>query len=50
MPAALMFCPFHVYGSWLVQMAVLVVLVAAVLTVTVTVVVVAHCPGSGVNV
>ncbi len=28
-----MVCPFHVYGSWLVQMAVLVVLVKVGLTV-----------------
>src|SRR5690349_13760478 len=32
-PAALMVCPFHVYGSWLVQMAVFVVLVNVGLTV-----------------
>ncbi len=32
-PAALMVCPFQVYGSWLVQIAVLVVLVNAGLTV-----------------
>ena len=32
-PAALIVCPFQVYGNWLVQIAVLVVLVTAGLTV-----------------
>jgi len=36
-PAALMFCPFQVYGSWLVQMVVLVVLVTTGLTVNIKV-------------
>jgi len=34
-PAALMICPFQEYGSWLVQIAVLVVLVTAGLTVSI---------------
>ena len=33
MPAALYDCPFQVYGNWLVQIEVLVVLVSVVLTV-----------------
>src|SRR5258705_391002 len=32
-----MLCPFHVYGNWLVQMVVLVVLVTAGLTVNINV-------------
>jgi len=36
-PAAVMFCPFQVYGNWLVQMVVLVVLVNVALTVSIKV-------------
>ena len=32
-PAALMVCPFQLYGNWLVQMVVLVVLVSVAVTV-----------------
>jgi len=36
-PAAVMFCPFQVYGNWLVQMVVLVVLVNVALTASINV-------------
>src|SRR6266571_1660091 len=36
-PAALMVCPFQVYGSWLLQIAVLVVLVSVAVTVSIRV-------------